>query len=149
MRKSIYLHFLCAVLVATIGCGWVFAVTCNAQDGNEHPIDQWLEKCIEEDCSTAGMRECSSLAYDKWDKELNQNYHDLMKQLTADTKPLLKNAQLQWIKFRDAESKLIDATEGRKSGTIWLTITDGHRLELVRKRALELNYYLDTMLRED
>ena len=29
-----------------------------------HPIDEWLERCIEKDSSTAGMINCSGKAYE-------------------------------------------------------------------------------------
>jgi len=141
MKKQPATKYILSVLQIIIIC--LSAVPCYAQD-NKHPIDRWFESCLAKDNSTAGMRECSSVAYDKWDKELNKNYRDLMKSLPADAKAVLKTAQLQWIKFKDAEFKLIDVTEGRNEGTMWLTVTDGHRLDFVRKRALELKGYLES-----
>jgi len=49
---------------------------------------------------------------------------------------VLKNAQPQWIKYRDADFKLITENEGRNKGTMWLMVTDGHRLNFVKQRTL-------------
>jgi uncharacterized protein YecT (DUF1311 family) len=73
----------------------------------KHPIDVWLESCIEKNWTTAGMRMCTSQALDKWDKELNMVYKELIKKLSPEEKELLNQSQLQWIKFRDAEFKWI------------------------------------------
>jgi uncharacterized protein YecT (DUF1311 family) len=104
-----------------------------------------MSACIEKDDSTAGMCDCSGKAYEMWDKELNKNYRDLMKALSANGKKALKAAQSQWIKYRDAEFKLIDETEGKNDGTMWLIVTDGHRLQIIKKRALELKGYLENL----
>jgi hypothetical protein len=53
----------------------------------KHPIDVWLEKCMEkENYTTAGMLNCSSQALDKWDKELSRIYKELMKKLSPEEK---------------------------------------------------------------
>jgi len=49
-----------------------------AQDQPQHPIDKALDACIEKNGSTAGMVQCTDRAYASWDKELNQNYGELM-----------------------------------------------------------------------
>ena len=118
---------------------------CYSQDKKLHPIDQWFSSCTSKDNSTAGMRGCLAKAYDLWDKELNKNYGDLMKALPQDGKAILKSAQQQWVRYKDAEFKLIDKTEGRKSGTMWLVIADDHRVNIIKQRAIELSGYLDAI----
>jgi uncharacterized protein YecT (DUF1311 family) len=135
--KGIIITVMSAILVFSLSSGY-------AQDNRkQYPIDRWYDKCAEKDNSTVGMRNCMGEAYEMWDKELNKNYRDLMKSLSANGKKALKNAQSQWIKYRDAEFKLVDETEGQNEGTIWLLVTDGHRLSFVRQRALELKGYLE------
>src|SRR5205807_4627277 len=77
-----------------------------AQETAKHPIDKALDACLDKNTSTAGMTNCIGEAYGKWDRELNRLYAELMKRLGADGKSTLKEAQVQWLKFRDAEFKL-------------------------------------------
>lgn len=114
-----------------------------AQD--RHPIDVSMGKCIEQDDSTVGMRNCINKAADLWDKELNKNYSILMKKLSPEAKKALKSAQLSWIKYRDSEFKVISEIIGKKEGTMWLPIYDEHRKDLVKTRALQLKSYLDSL----
>ncbi len=114
-----------------------------------HPIDQWMGACIETDNSTVGMRNCINEAREKWDKELNKTYSNLMKKCSPEAKKALKSAQLSWIRYRDTEFKLISETYGKKDGTMWLVIYDDHRKELIRSRALQLKSYLEALEEED
>src|SRR5690348_16577318 len=99
MRKAIH---LIAILFSM--CSISFA-----QETAKHPIDKSLDACLDKDSSTAGMVNCIGEAYAKWDKELNRLYAELMKRLAADGKATLKDAQVQWLKFRDAEFKLLSS----------------------------------------
>jgi uncharacterized protein YecT (DUF1311 family) len=112
----------------------------------EHPIDVWLEKCMEkENYTTAGMLNCSSQALDKWDKELNRVYKELIKKLSPEEKELLKQSQQQWIKFRDTEFKFLDNLY-LGTGTIIPVMKMGDKLEISgRVEMLEgyLNYIND------
>jgi uncharacterized protein YecT (DUF1311 family) len=108
----------------------------------EHPIDMWLSKCIQQDDSTAGMRECNGKAYEMWDKEMNKNYKELMNVLSPEGKKLLKKAQLSWIKFRDDEFKLNSQIIGSKDGTMWLIVGDSFRVGFVKRRSMELGGYI-------
>lgn len=44
----------------------------------QYPLDKWLDSCIENDSTTAGMTNCTVQAYKKWDVELNK-YYQLLK----------------------------------------------------------------------
>lgn len=109
----------------------------------KHPIDVWLEKCTEkENYTTAGMLNCSSQALDKWDKELNRVYKELIKKLSPEEKELLKQSQLQWIKFRDAEFKFLDNLY-LETGTIVPVMIMGDKLDIVSERVKILEKYLN------
>ena len=108
----------------------------------KHPIDVWLESCIEKNWTTAGMRMCTSQALDKWDKELNMVYKELMKKLSPEEKELLKQSQLQWIKFRDAEFKFLDNLY-LGTGTIIPVMIMGDKLDIVSERVKILEKYLN------
>jgi uncharacterized protein YecT (DUF1311 family) len=109
----------------------------------KHPIDVWLEKCMEkENYTTAGMLNCSSQALDKWDKELNRVYKELMKKLSPEEKELLKQSQQQWIKFKDAEFKWIESFYNSREGTMFPVMGMGEKLHLVSERVKVLEGYL-------
>jgi uncharacterized protein YecT (DUF1311 family) len=109
----------------------------------KHPIDVWLEKCMEkENYTTAGMLNCSSQALDKWDKELNRVYKELIKKLSPEEKELLKQSQRQWIKFRDAEFKWISGLYLGIGTNIPLEKMS-IMLDIVKERVKMLEEYLD------
>jgi Uncharacterized protein conserved in bacteria len=107
----------------------------------KHPIDIWLEKCMErENYTTAGMLSCSSQALDKWDKELNRIYKELIKKLSPEERELLKQSQLQWVKFRDAEFKFLDNLY-LGIGTMIPVMIMGEKLDIVSRRVKMLEAY--------
>ena len=107
----------------------------------KHPIDVWLEKCMEKgDYTTDAMVSCDSQALDMWDKELNRIYKELMKKLSPEEKELLKQSQLQWIRFRDAEFKWIDNLF-LGYGTMIPVIKMGIKLGIVKERVKMLETY--------
>ena len=105
---------------------------------SKHPLDVWFANCVAQDDSTAGQRNCYGNAYGLWDKELNVHYKNLMKRLDPNGQKVLKTSQMSWLKFRDAESKLSDLIVNSREGTMWLIVGDSDRMELVKKRVLEL-----------
>ena len=120
-----------------------------AQEKPEHPIDKALGVCIEKDPSTAGLTECTTRAYQSWDRELNKNYGELMRKLKAPQKEALKAAQLEWIKQRDAEFKFIDSVFDTLEGTMYISMRIESRTELVKTRALLLKSYYDLVADAD
>src|SRR6266850_87316 len=114
-----------------------------AQEQPQHPIDKALEACIDKNGSTAGMVECTDKAYAAWDKELNKNYGELLRALKPNQKEPLRLAQLEWIKYRDLDFKLIDSIYDTMEGMMYMPMRIDTRMEVVKKRALELTGFLD------
>jgi uncharacterized protein YecT (DUF1311 family) len=114
-----------------------------SQDPPLHRIDKALEACIDKNGSTAGMVECTDKAYAAWDKELNHTYNQLMGVLKPNQKEALRLAQLEWLKYRDLDFKLIDSVYDAMQGTMYIPMRVDARMEVVKKRALELKGYLD------
>ena len=128
----------------------IFVLTClsyplasAAQEQTQHPIDKALEACIDKNGSTAGMVQCTDKAYAAWDKELNKNYGELMRTRKPAQKEALRLAQLEWIKYRDLDFKLIDSLYDTMQGTMYIPMRIDARMEVVKKRALELKGFLD------
>jgi uncharacterized protein YecT (DUF1311 family) len=113
------------------------------QEETKHPIDKALEACIDKNGSTAGMVECTDKAYAAWDRELNKSYSALMQSLKPKQKETLRLAQIEWIKFRDLEFKLVDSLYDTMEGTMYIPMRVDARMEVIRKRALDLKGYLD------
>ena len=130
---KVFLTLIAVLLVAT---------ATSAQE-TTHPIDKALEACIDKNGSTAGMVECTDKAYAAWDKELNKNYGELMRSLKPKQKEALRLAQLEWIKYRDLEFKLVDSIYDTLDGTMYIPMRSDSRMEVIRKRALELKGYRD------
>lgn len=132
--------------VAAGRIGWLLPVAllipcvCTAQ---EHKIDKTLSACADKNPSTAGTVECIDKAYKAWDAELNLNYNNLMRRLDAPSKQSLKSAQQEWIKYRDSEFKLIESVFATMEGTMYVPMQANMRMEVVKKRALELADYVD------
>jgi uncharacterized protein YecT (DUF1311 family) len=112
---------------------------------SDHPIDKYLETCMEKDMSTAGMVKCIYEVQEKWDAELNRLYKILINGLDEESAKELKSAQLKWIEFRDKEYNLIDKIYSKLEGTMYIPMRVSDRMELVKKRVLELEAYVELM----
>ena len=120
------------------------------QDKDTHPIDVWYNNCISVDGSTMGMIMCADSAAILWDIELNKNYNLLMGMLGESAKESLRDAQREWIKFRDKEWEAINAYyeyiyELMQGGTMYPMLASGARMEVVRKRALDIKGMYDEL----
>jgi len=132
-----------AFALACLSCLLGAASGSVTQDQPQHPIDKALEACIDKNGSTAGMVQCTDTAYAAWDKELNKNYGELMRSVKPPQKEALRLAQLEWIKYRDLDFKLIDSLYDTMQGTMYIPMRIDARMEVVKKRALELRGFLD------
>ena len=140
MRKDIFKQCLIVVFLLMI-----FAVGSGFAEEKEkqHSIDAWLEKCVASDSSTNGMTKCAIEANTMWDKEMNRIYKELMKKLPEKQKTLLKQSQIQWLKFRDTEANFISEFYESFEGTIWQNILVGEKINVIKKRTLTLQVYLN------
>jgi uncharacterized protein YecT (DUF1311 family) len=120
-----------------------------AEEAHKHPIDIKTQTCLDNNYQTNdSMKNCSLQAYDDWDAELNKVYAQLRSKLSRDTKEQLKNAQLQWLAYRDSEFQIIDAIYDAKKmggGTIWGLFAADAKVEIVKNRVLVLRGYLQQM----
>jgi len=135
LKKNI---IICIILFFVIASN-LFAGEKNKQ---QYPIDVFLEKCVESDFSTSGMTNCALKAIEMWDKEMNKTYKELMKKLPEKQRAFLKQSQIQWIKFRDAESDFTSKYYSGFEGTMWQNILVGEKVNIVKERALRLQIYL-------
>jgi uncharacterized protein YecT (DUF1311 family) len=113
----------------------------------EHIIDKQWRECLDstENQTTVGMTACSIQAAKVWDKELNKNYRLLMSKLSGDEKEELKNAQRNWILYRDKEMEFASIMYINLEGTMWRIVLADRETEMTRQRALELKVYYDNL----
>ena len=128
---------------------WVISIAClpflEGSSAAKHPIDIWLAGCMEKNPSTQGMNACLGQAYEKWDLELNRVYRELSDCLNADTKAVFREAQRAWLVFRDRELAYLSSFYGGLAGTMYGTMLAADRVDLVKRRVLELESYLDVI----
>lgn len=113
----------------------------------ENFIDIEESKCLsKQDISNAEMRECTIIARESWDKELNKYYNLLSTKLPKDTFEILKASQKEWIIYRDKEFKFITKFYFEvKEGTMWYNIAENKKKEIVKNRALELQMFFEDL----
>lgn len=113
-----------------------------------HPVDAWLTACMEKDPSTQGTNRCLGQAYEKWDAELNRAYRELSARLAEGLRPSLREAQRAWVDFRDRDLAWLAAFYGGLDGSMYRSMLAADRVELVRKRVLELLSLRDVLEQE-
>jgi uncharacterized protein YecT (DUF1311 family) len=114
------------------------------QTHEEHPIDIELQNCLDssENYTTKVMTDCVVRATEKWDVELNKSYQKLLTLLTAGQKEKLKIAQRNWVEYRVKEVEFSNQLYSDMQGTMWIPVAAQTKLDLTRKRTIELESYI-------
>lgn len=128
-----------------------FSVTTFGQMDSTYQIDKELKECLNSavNYSTKGMTDCVSLATKKWDTELNLKYKQLLDLLTTEQKEKLKIAQREWIEYRDKEIEFSNQLYSDMQGTMWIPVAAQTKLDLTRKRAIEIESYIANLTIEE
>src|SRR5215467_10826975 len=87
------------------------------------------------------MDECTGKEYKAADAALNRVYNQLMSKLEGEHKTKLKDAELAWIKYRDANCDC--ATFLNLGGTIYPTVNNICLTTMTNNRTKELKGILD------
>jgi len=133
------------LLFFTLQCSSVliYSQTKNKLDKTNEELSKCLDKT--ENQTTAGMCNCTYEALDKWDKRLNIAYKTLLTKLDTIAKGKLIDVQREWVKFKEKEIALIDATYGAADGTMWRIVRAEKILDITRGRAADLEELLGTL----
>ena len=115
----------------------------------KHPIDLYLDSCMEKDMSTAGIVKCMEEATKMWDAELNKYFKLLIKELDEESVYILKSAETEWLVFRDKEFQNIDNIYSKLKGTMFIPMKYDTKLEIVRTRALRIKDYYEILKEND
>lgn len=129
------------------GMLFVFSTLSLAQSPVIHKIDKELDECMEksENFTTQGTLDCIVKATEKWDKELNIKYKELMKLLTPVQKEKLKLSQKAWLDYRDKEISFSSQLYRDMQGTMWIPVAAETKMDLTKQRTLELTDYIDNL----
>ncbi|MGE4799165.1 lysozyme inhibitor LprI family protein [Yersinia hibernica] len=97
------------------------------------------------DCQKAvtqqDMNQCANSDYKKADAELNRIYKEVLDKTSSAQRPLLKSAQLTWIKYRDADCTFqTSATEGGSVHPMIISACLTHKTE---ERTTQLKSFLN------
>ena len=95
--------------------------------------------CLAQDQQTMNRQAADDFA--QADKKLNQVYRQLLPRLSKPEKERLIDAQLLWIKFRDANAKA--RAESNTGGSIYPMIYAGAQRRATETRTQELQEWLD------
>ena len=111
----------------------------------EHPIDSWLDTCLNNNPTTVGMVDCGQQAYQMWVRELNSQYQAVRNVLDQYGKETLQKSQRAWLAYRDAEFQTIEMLYTTLEGTMWRPILQIQKINVVKERTLMLKSYRDDL----
>ncbi|MFS2224350.1 lysozyme inhibitor LprI family protein [Pantoea sp. B65] len=101
-------------------------------------IDNELASCLNRNSSTVGMAQCYDAAMQSWDQEMNRQYSAVMKKLNNQQKAKLRDAQRNWLKYRDSWLEAAQAWYLAEQGTLAGLSTAAQAVQLVKGQALML-----------
>lgn len=137
IRRLVFASLLAASPVVAMATD---AMDENTADGG--PIQREFDRCVDASGAVdSAMVACGFSAEEAWDAQMNATYAKLMQALDADARAKLRQAQRRWVAFRDAEFEAI-AAQYRSGGTMDALDISSTRLDLVKRRALDLAGYL-------
>lgn len=111
-------------------------------EARERPLVETIE-------DVAGYRE-GLLAYTDYleflDKELNAVYKTVQSRLPQENQRQLKQSQISWLRYRDLEFALIEATWTKDDFGTSSGMTRGqHKAAIVRARVIQLMHYTTSL----
>ena len=131
MRRIIFTFTLLFILTASVSFSQEI----------KHPIDSYLDSCMEVDPSTFGMVNCIESAIQKWDDELNKYYKLLVGVLDEESVKILKSSETEWIEFKKKEMANIEMIYSKLEGTMYIPMKYYAKLEIIRTRAMQISEY--------
>ena len=134
--KKLFLIFISLIFLS---CCYSIAQTAM------HPIDKAEQDCISKTADTQVMNQCSVTAQNAWEKEIKKSLSELKSVLDKESYKSLMNSQNSWEKYKIDEFRFIDKMLENKQGTMYLNVNKGLKVDIVKKRALKLQEYLNTV----
>ena len=122
-----------------------FAFPAAAQTEKEDAIDINYHQCLAKDTSVGNIDACAFIAYGNWNKEMDNAYNKLLKELKKPKdKAAFKQSQVSWKAFRDAEFTSYNNIFNYPGSAFCLLRQNG-RIDIVRARTLQLRAYQESL----
>jgi uncharacterized protein YecT (DUF1311 family) len=132
---------LATVLLLLLSMGIVSAAEPFCGGASPHSIDVWFDKMIASKTTTADIRAVQAEAHQRWDGVLNQLYKDVMAKLSGRDGEQFKQAQRNWLRFREAEMQFL-STAVYTDGTMAPVILSDIGLKMLKTRVCQLMTHL-------
>lgn len=107
-------------------------------DTVKYPIDNRLDSCLSNSYATMPRAHCYNSAYNAWENDIAATEKALLAKADAKQKAKIKAAQSAWEKQRDAAFNRIAGQYNKMHGTAYIPVRIKLRMEVLRKRALQL-----------
>lgn len=121
----------------------LFATTLiNVSDTGGNKIDVQLSECLSKSEATMIRAECYNKAYTAWDNDITATEKVLMAKADGKQKEKLRSEQSAWQKQRDDAFNKIADKYNKMRGTMYIPVRIKLRMEVLRKRALQLEKQL-------
>jgi len=108
----------------------------------DDPVLKSLHTCLYGHGDTIGINTCISVAYEHYDKILNDVYQEALKENDDETKSALRSSQRKWLAFRDSERTAQQNYCKTNGGTVMGIVIGYQNLSAIRERITELMFYL-------
>lgn len=108
----------------------------------EIKIENIENECIENNMTQGGMNSCAGKTLEAWDKALNDVYGKLSNRLDKNGKLALRNAQREWLQYRDSHYKFLNMYYNKFDGSMYVGMNIKDSTAIVRDRTLTLNSLL-------
>ena len=119
-----------------------------SQNEQSHRLDDIYKECCNKKHGDYGALSCAIDVSKEWNNEINKYYKGLMNVLDSNAQNDLKQAQEQWLTYRDLEYKFSESLHNM-DGTMYSRMRVQRNMEISRTRALELKSYYWTRTEED
>ncbi len=117
----------------------IYAISLmSVTDTVKHPIDSRLESCLLNSYATMPRAHCYNNAYNAWENDIAATEKALLAKAGEKQKVEIKACQAAWEKQRDVAFNRIADDYNKMRGTAYIPVRIKLRMEVLRKRALQL-----------
>jgi len=119
-----------------------------SSDNEIHPINKHVQECMKQkNYTTIGMSECVYNSTTAWNKEIDNSLVFLENRLTKEQYRLLKQSQIKWEEYKDAQWQALSSIYNTKQGTLYINILAAEKVKIVESRAKNLNSIISILFK--
>ena len=101
---------------------------------NNNPISEKEKKCLDKASSTADSLNCSYIAEEEWNKEINKYLNLLEQNMTPKQYKLIKKNQDLWTAQNKSDNEVIDKFILNQGGTMYYQLAADDKIEQKKQR---------------